>query len=84
MLSPSGQSERDDKCVKGLVGIVKGPLGIPSRRWKNDDKINLEETGCSVNWIGLLWLWIEDKWPAFVNAILNISQPYDVKKFLNI
>jgi hypothetical protein len=45
--------------------------------------MNLEETRRSVNWIGLISLWIEDKWRVFVKAIMNIRLPYDVKKFLN-
>jgi hypothetical protein len=59
-----------------LVGKpeAKRPLGRPRRRWINDIKMDLLETGLSVvDWIGLA----QDRyrWRALVNSVLNLRVP---------
>jgi hypothetical protein len=40
----------------------KRPLGRPRRRWVDNIKMNLRETGWDgVVWTGLIWLWIETR-----------------------
>jgi hypothetical protein len=49
----------------------KRPLGRPRRRWENNIKMDLKETGIHwANWIGLAQdtVW----WPAFVNTATNL------------
>jgi hypothetical protein len=59
-----------------LVGRPEGkrPLGRPRRRWKDNIKMDLRETGTDeVNWI---WLAQDrDQWRAFVNAVMNLRAP---------
>jgi len=45
---------------KGVYGVLVGkpegkrPLGIPTRRWEFNIKLDLQEVGCEVmDWIGL-------------------------------
>jgi hypothetical protein len=40
-----------------LMGRPEGrrPLGRPRRRWKDNNKINLQEVGWGL-WTGLIWL----------------------------
>jgi hypothetical protein len=59
-----------------LVGKPDGkrPLGRPRRRWVNNIKMDLLETGWGgVNWIGLAQ--DGDKWRALVNAVMNLRVP---------
>jgi hypothetical protein len=52
----------------------KGPLGRPRRRWIDDIKMELSETGVSlVDWIGLA----QDRyrWRAVVNSVMNLRIP---------
>jgi hypothetical protein len=52
----------------------KRPLGRPSRRWEDNIKLNLRETGIDgTNWIRLA----EDRvqWRAFVSTVMNLRDP---------
>jgi hypothetical protein len=44
------------EASRELVVIPEGkrPLGRPSRRWKDDIKIGLQEVGWGMDWIGLV------------------------------
>jgi hypothetical protein len=49
----------------------KRPLGRPKRRWVNNIKIDLRETGCDdMDWIDLVQ--DRDKWRALVNTVMNL------------
>jgi hypothetical protein len=37
----------------------KRPLGRPTRRWKDNIKMDLQEVGCGKVWTGSSWLRIE-------------------------
>jgi hypothetical protein len=55
-----------------LVG--KRPLGRPRRRWVDNFKMNLRETG----WDGVDWIDMaqdRDQWRALVNMALNLGVP---------
>jgi hypothetical protein len=59
-----------------LVGMPEGkrPLGRPRRRWIDNIKMDLLETGVSVvDWIGLA----QDRyrWRALVNSVMNLRVP---------
>jgi hypothetical protein len=59
-----------------LVGKLEGkrPLGRPRRRWVDNIKMDLLETGWSgVDWVGLAQ--DRDKWRALVNAVMNFRVP---------
>jgi len=63
---------------RGLVGKPEGktPLGRPSRRWEDNIKIDLQEVGCGgMDWIELAEN--RDRWPALVNAVMNLRVPYN-------
>jgi hypothetical protein len=52
----------------------KRPLGRPRRRWADNIKMDLGETGWGrVDWICL----VQDtnKWKALVNAVMNLRVP---------
>jgi hypothetical protein len=52
----------------------KRPLGRPRRRWEDNIKMNLKETGCGgVDWIDLVQ--DRDRWRALVNAVMNLRVP---------
>jgi hypothetical protein len=52
----------------------KGPLGRPRRRWENNIKLNVRETGIDgVNWIQLAQNRVQ--WRAFVSTIMNLQVP---------
>jgi hypothetical protein len=64
-----------------LVGKPDGkrPLGRPRRRWVDNIKMDLLETGRGVvDWIGLAQ--DRDKWSALVNAVMNPWVPYNAGK----
>jgi hypothetical protein len=59
-----------------LVGTPEGkrPLGRPRRRWVDNIKLDLLETGLSVvDWIGLA----QDRyrWRGLVNSVMNLRVP---------
>jgi hypothetical protein len=59
-----------------LVGKPKGkrPLGRPRRRWEDNIKMDLMETGIDeANWIRLAQDRIQ--WRAFVNTVMNLRVP---------
>jgi hypothetical protein len=62
-----------------LVGNPEGkiPLGRPRRKWVDNIKINLRETGwdgwCGVDWVGLAQ--DSDQWRALVNTVMNLRVP---------
>jgi hypothetical protein len=67
--------EKRNVC-KLLVGKPEGkrPLGRPRRKWVDNTKMDLGETGWGgVDWIGLIQ--DRDKWRALVNAVMNILVP---------
>jgi hypothetical protein len=59
-----------------LVGKPKGkrPLGRPIRRWENNIRMDLGETGWGgVDWIDLAQY--RDRWRALVNAVMDPQAP---------
>ena len=55
-----------------LVGKPEGQrlLGMSSRRWEDNIKMDLQEVGCG----GLDWIGVDqdrDRWRALVNAVIN-------------
>jgi hypothetical protein len=66
------------------VGKAEGkrPLRRPRRRWVNNIKMNLRETG----WGGMDWIGLaqdRDQWMALVNTVMNFRLPINVEKFLS-
>jgi hypothetical protein len=52
----------------------KRPLGRPRRRWEDNIKLDLRETGIDgANWIRLAQVRVQ--WLAFVNTVMNIRVP---------
>ena len=52
----------------------KRPLGRPRRRWKDNNKMDLQEVGCrGMDWINLAEG--GDRWRALVNAVINLRVP---------
>jgi hypothetical protein len=52
----------------------KGPLGKPRRRWVDNIKMDLRETG----WDGMDWIELaqdRDQWSALVNTVMNLRDP---------
>jgi hypothetical protein len=67
-----------------LVGKPEGkrPLGRPRRRWVDNIKIDLRETG----WDGMDWIDMaqdRDQWRDLVNTVMNLRVPYNAGKFVN-
>jgi hypothetical protein len=59
-----------------LVGKPEGrrPLERPKRRWVNNIKMDLRQTG----WDGMDWIDLaqeRNKWRALVNTVLNLRVP---------
>ena len=54
-----------------LVGKAGGTkqLGRPKRRWEDNNKMDLQEVGCGMDWIDLAQ--DRDMWLALVNAVMN-------------
>jgi hypothetical protein len=58
--------------VEGPEG--KRPLGRPRRRWVDNIKMDLRETGCDgMDWIELAQ--DRDQWRALVNTVMNLRVP---------
>jgi transcription termination factor 2 len=60
-----------------LVGRPEGkrPLGRPRRRWKDNIKMDVRETGIDeANWIQVAQDRVQ--WRAFVNTVMNFRVPY--------
>jgi hypothetical protein len=56
------------------------PLGRPRRRWENNIKTDVRETG----WIGMVWINLaedRDQWRALVNTVMNLRVSWNVGKF---
>jgi hypothetical protein len=50
------------------------PLGRPRRRWVDNIKMNLRETG----WDGMDWIDLaqdKDRWRALVKTVMNLGVP---------
>jgi hypothetical protein len=54
--------------------VGKRPLRRPRRRWENNIKMDLQQTGCrGMDWIELTQ--DGDRWQPLVNAVMNIRVP---------
>jgi hypothetical protein len=52
----------------------KRPLGRPRRRWEDNNKMDLRETGIDgANWIQLAQYRV--RWRAFINMVMNLRVP---------
>jgi hypothetical protein len=52
----------------------KRPLGRPRRRWEDNIKMDIRETGIDgANWIRLAQDMVQ--WRAFVNTVMNLQVP---------
>ena len=52
----------------------KRPLGIPRRRWVDNNRLDLQEVGCGyMDWIGLPQ--DRDRWWTLVSAVMNLVVP---------
>jgi hypothetical protein len=66
-----------------LVGRTEGkrPLGRPRRRWEDNIKMDLWETGIDgENWIQLVQYRVQ--WRAFVNTVMDLGIPYRTWNYL--
>jgi hypothetical protein len=66
--------------VRGAYNILvrrpegRKPLGRPRRRWKDNIKMDLGETGFGD--VDLIhWAWDRDRWRALVNTVMNLRVP---------
>jgi hypothetical protein len=70
------RNEQKKNAHSILVGKPEGKRspGIPRRRWVNNIKINLIETGwADMDWIDLAQ--DKDQWRAFMNTVMNLRIP---------
>jgi len=67
-----------------LVGKPEGkrPLGIPSHRWEENIKMDLQEVGWGNRLVDLAQN--KDRLWAVVNKVMNLLVPYNVGNFLTI
>ena len=68
--------EEGRSVFKFLIGKPTGkrPLGRPRRKWEDNIRMDLEETGINAgNWVDLAQ--DRDYWRALVNAALNLRVP---------
>jgi hypothetical protein len=68
-----GTHGRGEKAAQVLGGKSerKRPLGRARRRWENEIRIDLRESG----WGGVEWIHLaqdRDRWRAVVNAVMNL------------
>jgi hypothetical protein len=64
------------RACRILVGKPEGrrPFGRPRRRWVDNIKVDLRETG----WDGMDWTDVaqdRDQWRALVNTVMNLRVP---------
>jgi hypothetical protein len=52
---------------------VKGPLGKPRCRWKDNIKMDLQDVGWGIGWIDQAQ--DRGRWRAVVNAVMNLLVP---------
>jgi hypothetical protein len=60
----------------------KRPLGRPRRRWVDNIKMDIRDTG----WDGMDWIALaqdRDQWRALVNTVMNLQIPKNDGKFLS-
>jgi hypothetical protein len=65
-----------ERCSQGFGGRPEGkrPLGRPRRRWANNIKMDLRETGIDrANWIRLAQDRVQ--WRAFLNTVMKLWVP---------
>jgi hypothetical protein len=63
-----------ERCLQGFVGRPEGkrPLGRPRRRWEDNIKMDLRETGVEeANWIQLAQHRVRCR--TFVNMMMNLQ-----------
>jgi len=65
---------------RGVYRVLEGKpegkklLGRPRHRWKDNNKMDIQEVGCrGMDWIDLTQDW--DRWLALVNAVMNLRVP---------
>ena len=68
--------EQSRNAYKDLEGRPEGkiPLGRPTRRWEDKNKMDLREVRCDPGY------WIDfaedrDQWWAYVKAVMNLRVP---------
>jgi hypothetical protein len=57
------------------------PLGRTRFRWEDNTEMDVQEVG----WEGVDWICLaqdRDRWPALVNAVMNIRVQYNSRNFL--
>jgi hypothetical protein len=72
----AARTEEKRNVCRLLVGKPEGirPLGRPKRRWVDNIKTDLGETGWGgVDWIGPAQ--DRDKWKGLVNSVMNLRVP---------
>jgi hypothetical protein len=60
----------------------KRPLGRPRRRWEDNIRMNLRQTG----WGGVDWIYLaqnRDKWRAVVNTVMKLKGTIKGGEFLH-
>jgi hypothetical protein len=69
------QMRRGEVCTGFWWGNEgKRPLGRPRCKWKDNNKVDLQELGCgSMDWIELAQ--DTDRWRALMNAVMNVQVP---------
>jgi hypothetical protein len=72
-------------AYRALVGKPKGkrPLGRLRCRWEDNIKLDLQEVGWGRGGLVLIYLAQDrDRWPVFVNAVMNLRVPQNTGNFL--
>jgi hypothetical protein len=64
-----------ERCIQDFGGRPEGRRapGRPRRRWDDNIKMDLEEVGWGMGWIGLVQ--DRDGWRDLVNAVMNLRVP---------
>jgi hypothetical protein len=64
-----------ERSKQGLGGRPKrkNPLGIPTRRWRDNIEVSLLQVGWGLDWIDLNQ--DRDRWRALVNGVMNLKVP---------